>query len=145
MQAQIKDDMKQAMRARETQRLGVIRMLLAAIKQKEIDQQKPQNDDEIIATLRKMIKQRRDAAQQYTDAGREELAATELQEIKFLEAYLPAQIDAAAITAAVNAAIKETGASSMRDMGKVMAKLQHLQTQADMSAVSAEVKQQLQQ
>ena len=145
MKQQIQQDMKQAMRERAQQRLGVIRMLMAAIKQQEIDSQKTLDDVAVLAIIRKMIKQRRDAAQQYSDAGRDELATTELQEVAILEPYLPAQISADQISQAVSAAIDEQNASSMRDMGKVMAALQQqLAGKADMSAVSAELKRQLQ-
>ena len=145
MKQQIQQDMKQAMRDRAQQRLGVIRMLMAAIKQQEIDGQKTLDDVAVLGIIRKMIKQRRDAAQQYSDAGRDELATTELQEVAILEHYLPAQIGAEQISQAFTAAIDEADASTMRDMGKVMGALQQqLAGKADMSAVSAELKRQLQ-
>lgn len=145
MKQQIDSDMKLAMRSQEKQRLGVIRMLRSEIKKKEIDGQCTLDDSEVLNVIRKMIKQRRDAAQQYEDANRPELAATEIAEIAILEPYLPKQMDAVQISAAVSDAIQQQQASSIRDMGKVMGHLQQkLQGQADMSAVSAEVKQQLQ-
>ncbi len=144
MKQRIIDDMKDAMRQRQTERLGVIRMLLAAVKQIEIDSKQAVDDSHIMATIRKMIKQRRDAAQQFTDAGRDELAAKEMSEITHLEVYLPTQLEPAQIEQAVSAAIAELKAESLRDMGKVMAHLQaKLQGQADMSQVSQVVKQQL--
>ena len=144
MKQRIIDDMKDAMRQRQTERLGVIRMLLAAVKQIEIDSKQAVDDSQIMATIRKMIKQRRDAAQQFTDAGRDELAAKEMSEITHLEVYLPTQLEPAQIEQAVSAAIAELKAESLRDMGKVMAHLQaKLQGQADMSQVSQVVKQQL--
>ena len=140
----IQDDMKAAMRAKERDKLGTIRLLLAAIKQKEIDEQVELNDAQILSVINKMIKQRRDAAQQYTDANRPELADKENLEITHLEGYLPEPLSDDEIQTAIKAAISEAGANSLRDMGKVMAVLQSsLQGRADMSAVSQLVKQQL--
>ncbi len=144
LKTQVQDDMKSAMRARETEKLGTIRMLLAAIKQKEIDEQIQLTDPQILSVINKMIKQRRDAASQYQTAKRDELANKELEEIVFLEAYLPQQLNEAEIMQAIEKAIEQSAAASIRDMGKVMGVLQSsLQGRADMSAVSQLVKQKL--
>lgn len=144
LKEQITADMKDAMRAREGERLGVIRLLQAAIKQREVDERIELDDAAVLAVIEKMIKQRRESVQQYTDAGRQELADAEIAEIAILEPYLPEQLGAEAIAEAVQAAIAESGATEMKDMGKVMAILKpKLQGQADMGQVSAQVKAQL--
>ncbi len=141
---QITADMKDAMRARESERLGVIRLLQAAIKQREVDERIELDDTAVLAVIEKMIKQRRESIQQYTAAGRHELADQEAAEIAILEPYLPEQLGADEIAEAVKAAIGETGAADMKDMGKVMAVLKpKLQGKADMGQVSAQVKAQL--
>lgn len=138
----IKEDMKDAMRSKQTLRLGTIRMLLAAIKQIEIDSRITLDDPGISSIIQKMIKQRNDAAQQYQDAARQELADKELAEAEILFAYLPQQLNDEEITAAVSQVIAEIEASSIKDMGKVMAKLSsQLQGKADMSVVGVKVKQ----
>mgnify|MGYP002712972859 CR=1 FL=1 len=135
------DDMKSAMRAGDKPRLGVIRLALAAIKQREVDERIELDDAQVLATLEKMLKQRRDSVTQYEAADREDLAEQERFEIGIIEHYLPTPLDEAELDAIIDAAIAETGASSMRDMGQVMAKVkQRAAGRADMAAVSAQVK-----
>ena len=137
----IQNDMKEAMRARDKERLGTIRLLLAAIKQKEIDEKTTLDDAAVLSVLNKMIKQRRDSFQQYKDAGRDELAAQEKLEMDILQAYMPEQLSEADIETAVKTAIETSQAESMRDMGKVMGVLKpQLEGKADMSLVSSKVK-----
>lgn len=141
----IQEDMKAAMRAQEKLRLGTIRMLMAAIKQREIDERITLDDAGVITVINKMIKQRRESAEQYKAANRTELAEKEEAEIKILQSYLPQQLSDEEIEQAVQQAIKETGASTMQDMGKVMGMLKEkLAGRADMSKVSGKVKQHLQ-
>ncbi|HET7314465.1 MAG TPA: GatB/YqeY domain-containing protein, partial [Salinisphaera sp.] len=129
---QLQDDMKSAMRARDKERLSVIRMVNAAIKQREIDERTTLDDAGALAVIEKMLKQRRDAESQYRDAGRDELADAEAAEISVLEHYLPARLSETEIDAAIDRAIADTGADSMRDMGKVMSRLKaELAGQAD--------------
>ncbi len=145
LKAQLQDDMKSAMRARDKERLSVIRMLQAAVKQREIDERTELDDAATLAVLEKMIKQRRDAETQYRDAGRPELADAETAEIAVLEHYLPAQLSDAEIDAAIDAAIAEHNAQGTRDMGMVMGALKaRLQGQADMGDVSSRLKARLQ-
>jgi uncharacterized protein len=140
----ITDDMKSAMRARETLRLGAIRMLLAAIKQREVDERILLDDAQVATIVDKLIKQRRDSIAQFEQAGRTDLADQEKAEVAVLAAYLPAQADAAEIEALLAAAIAATGAAGPQDMGKVMAVLKgKLAGRADLTAVSAMVKSQL--
>lgn len=137
----INEDMKTAMRARESARLGAIRLLLAAIKQKEVDERVTLDDAAVLAIVEKLGKQRKDSLSQYEAAGREDLAAVERFELEILAGYLPAQLDAEAIAAAVEAAIRETGASGPADMGKLMGLLKpRLAGQADMAEVSKQIK-----
>ena len=144
LKAQITEDMKAAMRARDAERLGTIRMLLAAIKQQEVDQRTEPDDTAILAIVGKLIKQRRDSVTAYTEGGRQDLADKESAEIAVLQAYLPEQLSGDAMAAAVRDIIAETGASGPRDMGKVMgAAKKRLAGKADMAAVSALVKAQL--
>lgn len=141
----LQNDLKQAMRARDKQRLTVIRTLNATIKQREIDDQITVDDTGIVAIIDKMIKQRRDAESQYRDAGRQELADTEAAEIAILEDYLPEPLSEAEIDAAIDQAIADTGAQSMKDMGQVMGQLKtQVQGKADMSVVSQRLKARLQ-
>lgn len=141
LKERIQDDMKAALRAGEKARLGVVRMALAAIQQREIDERKTLDEPEETAVIEKLIKQRRESVIQYAQAGRAELAAKESAEIVVLQEYLPEQLTEKEIDAAIDAAIDGTGASSMRDMGKVMAEVKKkAQGRADMSAVSARVK-----
>jgi uncharacterized protein len=137
----ITDDMKAAMRARDAERLSAIRLLLAAIKQREVDERIVAADALVLATVEKLIKQRRDAIAQFEAGGRADLVAKESAELKVLAAYLPQQMSEAEIAAAVDAAVAESGASGAAAMGKVMALLKpRLAGRADMSRVSALVK-----
>jgi len=137
--------MKSAMRARNKPRLSVIRLVQSAIKQREVDEQVDLDDAGVLAVIEKMVKQRRDAESQYRDAGRAELAAAEADEITILQEFLPAQLSEAEINTAIDAAIAETGAESMRDMGRVMGLLKtRLQGRADMGTVSGLLKARLQ-
>ena len=138
------DDMKAAMKAGEKERLGVIRLINAAIKQKEVDERIELDDAAVVAVLGRMLKQRRDSVNQYEAAGREDLAAVERAEIAVIEGYLPAQMDEAAINAEIDAAIAATGAAGPADMGKLMGALKpKLVGKADMGVVSKLVRQKL--
>jgi uncharacterized protein YqeY len=138
---QISDDMKTAMRAKETERLGTIRLLLAAIKQREVDDRITLDDAGITGVIDKMIKQRKDSISQFEAAGRTDLADKEKAELAVLLAYMPEQLSADAIAAEVQAAVAATGAAGPQDMGKVMGVLKpKLAGKADMTAVSAQVK-----
>lgn len=133
--------MKDAMRAKDQARLGVIRMALAALKQVEVDERIELDDARVLAILDKQIKQRQDAAKQYADAGRQELADIELAEIVVLRDFMPAQLSDEEIAQLIDDAVTATGASGMQDMGKVMGLLKpKLQGRADMGAVSAKIK-----
>ncbi len=148
MTASIKDkileDMKTAMRGQEKDRLGTIRLILAALKQREVDERIVLSDEQIIAILNKMIKQRRDSISQFEAGNRADLAQKEKEEIRIIQQYLPAQLSEAEIEQAVSAAIQEAGASSAKDMGKVMGLLKSkLQGKADMTVVSIKVKEKL--
>jgi uncharacterized protein YqeY len=133
--------MKTALKAGEKRRLGTIRLLLAAIKQREVDERVELDDAGVLAVIDKMVKQRRDSLNQYREAGRQELAEQEQYEIDVLGAYLPAALSDDEIDALIEAAIQETGAESMRDMGKVMGLLKpKMQGRADMGAVSGRIK-----
>jgi hypothetical protein len=137
----IQDDMKAAMRAKEKECLGAIRLILAAIKQREIDERIVLDDGQALGVLEKMIKQRRESLAQYQSAGREDLAAREAFEIELIQSYLPAPLSEAEIDALVADAITVTGARSVRDMGKVMALIRdRAQGRAEMAAVGARVK-----
>ena len=141
----IQDDMKAAMKARETERLNAIRLLMAAIKQKEVDERITLDDAAVAAVIDKLIKQRRDSINQYEQAGREDLAAAERAEIEVLSPYQPAQLSAEEVDAAVKAAIAQTGAAGPADMGKVMGILKpQLAGKTDLAAVSQRVKAALQ-
>ncbi len=138
----IPDDMKAAMKGGDKRRLGVIRLLLAAIKQREVDERIELDDEQILVVLDKMVKQRRDSITQYTQAGRDELAEQEEYEIGILQEYLPEALSEGEISDLIKQAIADAGAESMRDMGKVMGQLKpKLQGRADIGAVSAMVKQ----
>ena len=144
LKAQIIDDMKAAMKGGEKVRLGVIRLITAAIKQREVDERIELDDEQVLIVLDKMVKQRRDSIQQYTDAGREDLAVIEQAEVEIIQAYLPAALSEDEIAAIVEAAIAQTGATSMADMGKVMGIVKpQVQGRGDMGAVSGIVKQKL--
>ncbi len=141
LKTQLTDDMKAAMKGGDKARLGVIRLVNAAIKQKEVDKRIELDDAQVLAVLEKMVKQRRDSISQYDAAGRQDLADIERAELAVIETYLPAKLDAAAIQAAIEAAVAETGAASPSDMGKRMAVLKpRLAGQADMGEVSKLVK-----
>jgi len=141
LRSQIAEDMKTAMRAKDTARLSAIRLLLAAIKQREVDERRELPDADVLAVIEKMVKQRRDSIAQFTTGNRMDLVATEQGELEVLQAYQPQQLSEAAIDAAVAAAIASTGATGPAGMGKVMAELKgRLAGRADMSAVSARVK-----
>jgi uncharacterized protein YqeY len=138
---QITDDMKTAMRARETERLGTIRLLLSAIKQREVDERVTLDDAAITAVIDKMIKQRKDSISQFQTAGRDDLVAKEQAELAVLAAYMPEQMSDEAINAEIQAAVAATGAAGPQDMGKVMGVLKpKLAGRADMTAVSGLVK-----
>ena len=138
---QITEDMKNAMRAKEVARLGAIRLLLAAIKQREVDDRIVLDDAAIIATVEKMIKQRKDSISQFEKANRDDLVSIEVAEMTILQAYLPAQMSDAEVEAAVAAAVASTGATGPQDMGKVIGTLKgQLAGKADMGKVSALVK-----
>lgn len=144
LKAQINEDMKAAMRAKQAQRLSAIRLLLAAIKQREVDERTELDDQQIIGVIEKMIKQRRESIAQYEKASRTDLVEVENFELGVLQAYMPQQLSEVEIEAAVAAAVSESGAQSVRDMGKVMAILKSkLAGRADMGAVSAIVKERL--
>jgi uncharacterized protein YqeY len=137
LKERINEDMKAAMRARETARLGVIRLLLAAIKQKEVDERVDLDDAAVVAVIDKMLKQRKDSIAQYEAAKRTDLADAEKFEAEVLTAYMPAGLSAEEVAAAVKAAIVTTGAAGLADMGKVMAVLKpQLAGRADMGEVS---------
>lgn len=140
----ITDDMKSAMRAKETERLSTIRMLLAAIKQKEVDERIVVDDAQAVALVDKLIKQRKDSVAAYQQAGRADLADKESAEITVLQAYLPQRLSADEVAAEVRAIVAELGASGPGDMGKVMgAAKAKLAGKAEMATVSAAVKQAL--
>lgn len=144
LKASISEDMKSAMRAKETVRLGALRLLLAAVKQKEVDERTELDDAAISAIVEKLIKQRKDSISQFQAAGRNDLVAAEQAELSVLQGYLPEQLSAAEVEAAVAAAIAESGAATARDMGKVMALLKpRLAGRADMAQVSALIKSRL--
>ena len=144
LKTRLTDDMKAAMKGGDKATLGVVRLVLAAIKQREVDERMELDDPQVLAVLEKMVKQRRDSISQYDAANRQDLADIERAELAVIDTYLPAKLDAAAIQAAIEAAVAETGASSPSDMGKLMAVLKpRLAGQADMGAVSKLVKQRL--
>ena len=137
---------KDAMRARERQKLGALRLINAALKQVEIDERKALGDTDVLSILNRMLKQRRDSLEQYEAAGREDLAGQERFEINLIESFMPAQLSDAEIAAAVQKAIELTEAETVGDMGKVMANLKTALTgKADMASVSRQVKTQLNQ
>ena len=138
---QITHDMKESMKSGAKDRLGVIRLMLAAIKQKEVDERITLDDAQVLAVLEKMLKQRRESVVQFQQGGRQDLVQKEEAEIKVIQAYLPAQLSEAELDQLIAAAVAETGAASMKDMGKVMGVLKpKVAGKADMSAVSARIK-----
>ncbi len=144
LKAQIQQDMKTAMKSGDKDRLKVIRLILAAVKQIEIDKRIELDDAAVLVVLNKMVKQRHDSVTQFTDGGRTDLADIEIAEIAVLGDYLPEQLSAADLDALIDQAITETGAQSMRDMGKVMGLIrQKAEGRADIGAASAKVKDRL--
>ncbi|OOZ36678.1 GatB/YqeY domain-containing protein [Solemya elarraichensis gill symbiont] len=144
LKQQLTEDMKAAIKGGDKSRLGVIRLILAAVKQVEVDTREELSDEDITGVLTKMVKQRRDSVTQYTDAGRTELADQETYEIGVIEGYLPEQMSEDEVLAVIDEIIAATGASGPKDMGKVMGQLKgKLQGKADMGAASALVKQKL--
>jgi uncharacterized protein YqeY len=140
----VTEDMKTAMRAGEKERLGTIRLILSAIKQREVDERITLDDSQVLAAIEKMIKQRKEAITQFEAGGRADLVAKETAEIAILQTYLPAQMSDAEIDALIAEAIASTGAASIKDMGKVMGTVKaKAQGRADMGAVSARIKQKL--
>ena len=141
LKQRLQDDMKAAMKAGDKRRLGVVRLINAAIKQREVDERVELDDTQVLVVLDKMLKQRRDSISQYEQAGREDLAAQERFEVEVCQAYMPAALSDDEIAGLIAEAIDSTGASSMQDMGKVMALLKpKLQGRADMAAVSKQIK-----
>ena len=141
LSTRINDDVKVAMKAKDKPRLGVLRLITAAIKQREVDERITLDDDQVLAVLEKMIKQRKDSIEQYEKAGRDELAQQEAFEIGIIQEYLPEQLSDAEIDALIAEAISSSGAASMKDMGKVMGMLKpKLAGRADMGQVSGKIK-----
>jgi uncharacterized protein YqeY len=144
LKERVTEDMKTAMRAGDRERLGTVRLLLAAIKQREVDERITLDDGQVLAVIEKMIKQRREAISQFESGGRSDLVAKETAEIGVLQAYLPTQLTAAEIDVLISEAIAATGAASIKDMGKVMGFLKpKAQGRTDMGALSARIKQKL--
>lgn len=144
LKTRIKDAMKAAMRAKDKPRLSAIRLIMAEIKRIEVDERIEVDDARLISVLDKMLKQRRDSEKQYTDAGRAELAKIEADEILVIQEFLPEALSAEELDTLVQEAVSESGASSMKDMGKVMAILKpKVQGRADMGAISGKVKKSL--
>ena len=141
LKARITEDMKSAMRSGEKDRLGLIRMLQAGIKQREVDERITLDDAQVLAVIDKMIKQRKDSVSQFEAGGRADLVAKESAEIAWLTDYLPAQLSDAEITAMIQEAIAATGAASVKDMGKVMAQVKpQAQGRTDIGALSGRIK-----
>jgi len=140
----LQSDMKSALRGGDKSRLAVIRMLLAAIQRREVDERVELDDAGVLKTIEKLVKQGQDSARQYTEGGRQELADKELAEIEVLRAYLPEQLGDAELDALIDSVISATGAETVRDMGKVMGAMrEQTQGRADMGAVGARVKEKL--
>lgn len=141
LKGQINEDMKTAMRAKDSARLAAIRLLLAALKQREVDERIELSDTDVLSIIDKMMKQRRDSLSQFEAAGRQDLAAIEKFEMSVLQGYMPQQLSAAEIDSAIEQAVSGSGAISAQDMGKVMAILKpQLAGRADIGKVSAQVK-----
>src|SRR6478736_5407876 len=137
----ITEDMKTAMRAKDSERLGTIRMVTAAIKQREVDERITLDDTQVLAVLEKMIKMRKESVAQFLSGGREDLAAKENKEIDLLQAYLPAQLSETELDALIADALAKSGATSIKEMGKAMTLLkQSAQGRADMGLVSSKLK-----
>ncbi len=140
----IQQDVKDAMRAKDKERLASIRLITAAIKQREVDERIELDDEQVLVVLDKMCKQRRESISQFEKAGRDDLIAREASELEIIQSYLPEQLGEDEIAAMIDAAMTDTGASSIKDMGKVMGQLKpKLQGRADMGAVSALIKSKL--
>jgi uncharacterized protein YqeY len=141
LKAKLTEDMKATMRSGDKERLQTIRLILSAVKQQEVDTREAQSDDDIIASLTKMQKQRRESISQFKDAGRQDLVDKEEQELVVINTYLPAALSEDEIDTLISTALSDTGASSIKDMGKVMGALKSkLAGRADMGAVSAKIK-----
>jgi hypothetical protein len=141
LKARLQSDMKSAMKAGEKEKLGVIRLMMAAIKQREVDDRVELCDEEVVGVLDRMVKQRRESIAQYDAAGRLDLSAVEKAEIEVIQAYLPQPLTEPEIDALINSAIAKTGAAGIAGMGKVMAVIKGpMQGRADMTVVSARVK-----
>ena len=141
LKARITEDMKTAMRSKDKERLAVIRLIQAAIKQREVDERIELNDEQVLAVLEKMIKQRRDSIEQFTKGDRKDLADKEQAEIVVLQDYMPEALSEQEVDAIIDEAISATGASSVKDMGKVMGLVKpKVQGRADMGAVSQKIK-----
>ena len=141
LKTRINDDVKTAMRSKDKERLGTLRLLTAAIKQIEVDQRIELTDDQVIAVLEKMLKQRKDSIEQFEKAGRNELAEIEIKEVAILKEFMPEQMSDADVDALIDEAIASSGASEMKEMGKVMGILKpKLAGKADMGAVSGKIK-----
>ena len=141
LKERITEDMKAAMRAKDSERLGTIRMVTAAIKQREVDERVQLDDTQVLAVLEKMIKMRKESVAQFSSGGREDLVAKENKEIELLQAYLPAQLSEAELDVLIDDAVAKSGATSIKEMGKAMAILkQNAQGRADMGVVSAKLK-----
>ena len=144
LKARIQEDVKNAMRAQQREQLAVLRLVTAAIKQKEVDERVDLDDTQVLAVLDKMVKQRRESLEQYLNAGRDDLAKQEKFELDLIQTYLPEQLGEAELAELISRTISELGASSVRDMGPVMNALRgQVQGRADMKAVSQAVKNQL--
>ena len=144
LKGRIQEDVKNAMRAQQREQLAVLRLVTAAIKQIEVDQRVDLNDEQVLAVLDKMTKQRRESLEQYQKAGRDDLAAQEQFELDLIQTYLPEPLSEAELATLIQSTIADTGASSIRDMGSVMNALRgQVQGRADMKAVSQAVKNQL--
>jgi uncharacterized protein YqeY len=144
IKAQITEDMKTAMRAQDKERLATIRLILAAIKQREVDERITLTDEHVLAILDKMVKQRRESIAQYEAASRQDLADKEAAEVTIIQGYLPTPLSTAEIVTLIDSAIQETGAASVRDMGKVMGIIKpKIQGRADVAIVSNQVKDRL--
>lgn len=144
LKSRLTEDMKNAMRAHEKEKLGVIRLIQAAIKQYEVDERKDVDDNQVLIILEKMLKQRRESIAQFEQANRQDLLAIEKFEVELIQTYMPKPLTDSEIESIIKTAVVKTGAKSMQDMGKIMAEVKPLLFgRADMSAVSAKIKQQL--
>ena len=141
LKTRINDDVKTAMRSKDKERLGTLRLLTAAIKQIEVDKRIELDDEQVVAVIEKMLKQRKDSIEQFEKAGRNELAEIEIKEVAILKEFMPEQMSDADVDALIDEAIASTGASEMKEMGKVMGILKpKLAGKADMGAVSGKIK-----